>query len=194
MWRWMAAKVARLPELERVFVFGSELWQVASADSDIDVALMPRADSISMRSRRAVLTELIRILTTAHSEEYCLDSEHLSLLQASYPIVRVLHRHSRLSMDISVADRWCVPTNQLILDRLRAAQSSGVSVHSLLMCVKLWSKRRSINDAYRRYLNSFAYTLMLLAYLEWQRMRSKEETLGLAPLLRGFFCILRRNI
>ena len=90
-------------------------------------------------------------------------------------------------MDISIADRWCLPTNRLVQQCIdRCSVVLGLSLRTLIMFIKHWSKRRAINDSYHGLLNSFAFTLMAIHFAQHLIAR-KSEIRNIADFTRGFF-------
>lgn len=95
-------------------------------------------------------------------------------------------------MDISIADRWCLPTNRLVLQCIdRCTDSLKLPIRSLIMLIKHWSKRRAINDSYHGFLNSFGFTLMTIHFAQHLIVRQREDQMvrieNIADLTRGFF-------
>jgi len=180
---WANSKPLRL----RANTFGSELWKVSSRGSDIDVAISVNFSNYRVDKQR-LLGQLLRIISHKDDGEmYLIDREYLSLIEASYPIVRVKHRSSGIEMDISIADRWCLPTNRLVLQCIeRCSKVLQLSIRTLILLIKHWSKRRAINDSYHGLLNSFAFTLMAIHFAQ-SLISRKAAVRSIADLVRGFF-------
>merc|ERR1712228_512025 len=106
-----------------------------------------------------------------------------TLLNASYPIIRITQSKLSLQIDVSIADKFCEPTNDFLSNILSYFESLNIPIKPFIVFIKHWSKQRGINNAYRRYLNSYAYTLLVISFLQ-----SHDCTdLKLAYLVYRFF-------
>jgi len=91
-----------------------------------------------------------------------------SLLHAKYPIIRVNHiRLKHIKFDISIADRYCTRRNQLINEYVDYFwYEHGIPMKKLIVFIKHWTKQRGINNAYRCFLNSFGFTLLIIQFIQ----------------------------
>lgn len=95
-------------------------------------------------------------------------------------------------MDISIADRWCLPTNRLVGQCIdRCSSVLELPLRTLILFIKHWSKRRAINDSYHGLLNSFGFTLMAIHFAQHLIARQENDRMiriqNIADLTRGFF-------
>ena len=82
----------RKPLRLRANTFGSELWRISSKRSDIDIAISVNFSNYRDDKQR-LLDQLLRIISVRDEDEmYLIDRQYLSLIEASYPILRVKHR------------------------------------------------------------------------------------------------------
>eukprot|EP01084_Bolivina_argentea_P294266 506275_1 len=170
-----------------VFVFGSESWNTQSIDSDVDVAIqLPfytnRADKMFL------LQELICALRKKSKKQKNkrLKIVRASLLPAKYQIIRM--ETAEYQFDISIADEYCQRRKQIISAIIEEFNEVEIPIKELIVFIKHWSKQRQINNSYRRYLNSFGYTLLTINYLQFViRNVSDKKYYDLSYLVYGFF-------
>jgi len=81
-----------------------------------------------------------------------------------------------LQIDVSIADKFCTATNDFLSNAIAYFESMDILIKPLIVFVKCWSKRKKINNAYRRYLNSYGYTLLVISFLQSNDCR--DLTLG----------------
>lgn len=90
--RPIPGNVQQRPLRLRANTFGSELWRVSSRGSDIDVAISVNFSNYRVDKQR-LLDQLLRIIANKDAgAQYLIDRDYLSLIEASYPIVRIKHR------------------------------------------------------------------------------------------------------
>ncbi len=164
--------------------FGSEMWNVSCKDSDMDIAISVYFTSHRVHKQQ-LLDKLMHIIS--ENELYVIDSGYIALLNASYPIIRFTHKIYKIQVDISIADRYCLPTNVYILKCINHFQNDlNIPIKKLIIFIKYWSKQRQINDAYHLYLNSFGYLLLTINYIQ-STHRYHRHSRNLVDLIFGFF-------
>eukprot|EP01084_Bolivina_argentea_P129586 228850_1 len=196
MFKYITACVSELQQMKNLknrsirmnaFKFGSELWNVSCRRSDIDIAI-----TVNFKNRRAdkqeLLDDLLQIICSNNETElYIIDEDYIKLLNATYPIIRIQHNIAKIEMDISIADRYCLPTNEYVLKCINKYHNQyKIPIRRLIIFVKYWSKQREINDSYHRYLNSFGYTLMVLYYMKHYILHT-NYSVNISYLIYGFF-------
>eukprot|EP01084_Bolivina_argentea_P061737 112865_1 len=173
-----------------VHKFGSETWGTSiGRDSDIDIAV--RLNFSNRRSDKIyMLQRLSRIISENDSNDHDLLRVQL-LLHAKYPIIRVYHKqYEHIKADISIADRYCLKRNQLIIEYIHYYETQyRFPLKKLIVFIKYWSKQRAINGAYYGYLSSFGYTLMILHFIHYFIIKHYKRKGGasLSTLVCAFF-------
>merc|ERR1719412_2332622 len=148
----------------KLIKFGSAAWGTAWRQSDFDVAIRLNFPN-KISDKKFVLSQLSRVIS--ENDQNGVLMVH-SLLHAKYPIIRVHHiRLKHIKFDISIADRYCMARNQLITEYIEYFEYEyGIPMKKLIVFIKHWSKQRGINNAYRCYLNSFGFTLLILQFVQ----------------------------
>ncbi len=135
-----------------VEVFGSVASGLDIPSSDIDFALL--ADL-----QRPAAGRLLRALTR-HLSARGLPAR---LIPARVPVVQV--SAGGAECDVSVQDALCLHKAAL----LRAYGRADARFRGLFRLTKHWARRRGLNDAFRGTLNSFAYALLTVQFLQTRR-------------------------
>ena len=95
-----------------------------------------------------------------------------TISSARVPVVKMIHKDTKLQCDIAIGNELAVHNTQL----LNAYSNLNPASTLMIMCVKLWAKKRGIGDASNGFLSSYAWTLLALFYL--QRIPSKWNSGG----------------
>jgi DNA polymerase sigma len=142
-------------------IYGSSACGFASHDSDVDldIVLPPyvaaQYDEPTMTlARRNVLRTLDSVL--ARSKKWTSNA----VLNARVPILKVVHRSTGVHLDIACLAKKNDFASMLLADYARTHEC----VIPLVFAIKRWSKCRGIRNPWC--LNSFAFTLMLVQYLQ----------------------------
>jgi len=145
------------------FVFGSEAWNISSWDSDTDIAIR-----LDFRNGRNDKIFLLRSLSRILSENDRNSLLHVQFIEAKYPIIRISHiEHAYIQIDVSIADRYCAIRTELIDKILNHYEVKfGLPMRRLIVFIKHWSKCRGINNSYKCYLNSYAYVLLIIKFVQ----------------------------
>jgi len=148
----------------KVFIFGSESWGTSCLASDIDVAISLHFGH--SRWTKKYLLQHLSALLTANDREGVL--KITTILNAKCPIIRIQHHAlAAVSVDISIADRFCLKRKRLMISLISHFESRlKLPVRKLMIFTKIWSKNRGINDAFGGYLNSFGFALLIVKFLQ----------------------------
>lgn len=84
------------------------------------------------------------------------------VLEARVPVIKMHDRKSKLQVDVCVNNTLAVRNTEL----LKAYVDLDERFRYVCVLVKLWAKRRDLNDAYHGTLSSYAYTLLVIHYLQ----------------------------
>eukprot|EP01083_Nonionella_stella_P026741 73641_1 len=170
----------------RVFVFGSESLKIRTKHSDIDIGIrLPFRTNT--RTKRMFLKQF---MCAINKEQVTIKS----LVRAKYPIIQI-YNADKMQFDVSVADEYCLKTKKIITELFDEFERIHVPVRPLVVFVKYWAKQRGILNAFKRFLNSFGYTILTVNYLQFvthhgllvlERGKRYNDTLWY--LIHGFFC------
>uniref|UniRef100_A0A6B2LCG1 Polynucleotide adenylyltransferase n=1 Tax=Arcella intermedia TaxID=1963864 RepID=A0A6B2LCG1_9EUKA len=137
-----------------------------SENSDIDVSIIAQENEITLLN------------TIADAIESC-KSPYFQIsrvLQARIPLISIVDTLAdNLQLDLSI---WK-------LDKLEIAKvfeaylSIDERVTPLIYAVRVWSKARKINNAYTGWINSFGWTVMVVAFLQINSVVPQIEELDL---------------
>lgn len=145
-------------------IYGSAGNGLGLRSADVDMSLCLPKDASSPRrykggdegSARVVLTRLSEIAT-------CNNLEVMGMfLDARVPVIKMRDPASNLHVDVCVNNMLAIRNTQL----LKAYADLDERFRYLCMLVKMWAKRRDLNDAYNGTLSSYAYTLLVIHYLQ----------------------------
>lgn len=112
------------------------------------------------------------------------------LVRANVPIIKLVDSQTGLHCDVSVRNEVAL-TNTKFIDRHVKMSPCCLP---LLNLIKFWAKRRGINEPSRSTLSSFTLNLLVIHYLQQERVLPVLGTTffqtsknGLGELLLGFF-------
>lgn len=84
------------------------------------------------------------------------------VLEARVPVIKMQDPVSKLQVDVCVNNTLAVRNTEL----LKAYVDLDERFRYVCVLVKRWAKRRDLNDAYHGTLSSYAYTLLVIHYLQ----------------------------
>jgi non-canonical poly(A) RNA polymerase PAPD5/7 len=184
-------------------VFGSELTGLLLPTSDIDIALL--------NCRRGELQVLRALAAGIREAGMCSQIEVVA--NAKVPIVKMEHKHTRISVDISVNTDSGLKTGQIMLQYIKDAPALKplalvlkmflVSVTrervSLLMSDCALQIQRKLNESYLGGIGSFMLVLMIMFSIQskihhagMKGLKSRSKNLGF--LLMDFFDLFGRRL
>ena len=172
-------------------VFGSSKNGLSFSSSDVDISLnlkdfehlnliegisleTLKADAIfeektdiDMKSEQELLRNLksegllvLRLAQLFRSSDLFQQVE--SICSARVPLLKLVHKETGIQCDIAIGNNLAVHNTQL----LKAYCDLDPKIQSIVLCIKLWAKRRKIGDASDGFLSSYAWTLLVLYYLQ----------------------------
>lgn len=155
--------LAEWPNAE-LYIYGSAGNGLGLKSADVDMSLCIPRDVSSPRayqggdngSARLVLMRLSDIMIENNVDVLGM------FLDARVPVIKMRDRISCLHVDVCVNNMLAVRNTEL----LKAYVNLDERFRYLCMLVKLWAKRRDLNDAYNGTLSSYAYTLLVIHYLQ----------------------------
>uniref|UniRef100_A0A7S0JXP7 PAP-associated domain-containing protein n=1 Tax=Cafeteria roenbergensis TaxID=33653 RepID=A0A7S0JXP7_CAFRO len=186
--RELASKVFLPSKGVRVAAFGSAVTGLATRGSDVDVVLVGHSGEDSktadeIRSAKesdkrgdgsspliySLLMELNR-----SDRVFRLDGHRP---HAKVPVLKLTHRPSNTNIDVVCNNVLGVHNSRL----LRAYMTFDVLQRPLALAsiVKLWARRRNINDSTQDTLSSYAYTLMVVFFLQQRGVLPNLQAPGL---------------
>ncbi|GBG26726.1 PolyA RNA polymerase GLD2 [Hondaea fermentalgiana] len=170
-----------LSDIEQGTPVGVEIFGSAAsglnfrASADIDFSLISVAERLANfqgDQRGAAVAEerthsraiAIAALALSASPQFAIQDV---ILTSRVPIVKCIHIASGLACDVASGNSIALQNTQL----LRAYSEVDPRARSLIYAVKFWAKRRGICDASLGTLSSYAWTLMVIFFLQQTRDR-----------------------
>mmetsp|Transcript_1092 Transcript_1092/g.3399 ORF Transcript_1092/g.3399 Transcript_1092/m.3399 type:complete len:437 (-) Transcript_1092:1187-2497(-) len=154
---------------EKLHRFGSVVSGLSLPGGDLDVCLLQYANPIQSQ-RRAMRTTLQAMKKHGWSDL-------MPLPHASVPIIKFRHTRLGITGDLSFGSRDGIVNSFL----LKAYSELQPKFRDLTLLIKLWAKRRRVGDASKGYLSSYAWTLLVLFYLQ---STSAIPVIDVVPALR----------
>lgn len=145
-------------------VYGSAGNGLGLRSADVDMSLyMPKsvAAALGREKGRPHPPKLIleRLATLMEENDMIILNQ---LLDARVPVIKMQDPVSKLQVDVCINNILAVKNTQL----LKAYVDLDERFRYVCILVKLWAKRRELNDAYTGTLSSYAYTLLVIHYLQ----------------------------
>lgn len=146
-------------------IYGSAGNGLGLRSADVDMSLyMPKevADAHARKNAQPGHSPkqiLARLAIIMQQNNMVILSE---LLDARVPVIKMMDTTSSLQVDVCVNNILAVRNTEL----LNAYVDLDERFRYVCVLVKLWAKRRELNDAYHGTLSSYAYTLMVINYLQ----------------------------
>ena len=145
--------------------FGSSANGFGTGSSDLDLCLMMQgvegckeaalADKTQMQSIKEVFESVVSRKPPGFS---IIDI----VMSARIPIMKLRHDESGIHVDVCVNNHLAISNTKL----LRQYAEFDARVRPLVVAVKTWAKHRGCNDARNSTLSSYAWTLLVLHYLQ----------------------------
>ncbi|CEM39480.1 unnamed protein product [Vitrella brassicaformis CCMP3155] len=156
------AQILRALDLPyEVQVFGSFVNGFKSSASDVDVVLLSRTTPPTPCSKTQVLTKIANYLESNDGPAHGF-TNLTRILQARVPLLKITHEQSGLEVDLCVENRLGVHNSRL----LATYSQVDPRVSDLGRLVKAWAKDRQIVGSADGTLNSYAYMLLAIFYLQ----------------------------
>lgn len=145
-------------------VYGSAGNGLGMRSADVDMSLyMPPEIKIThgcedgKACRPKVILARLATIMAEHQMEIL-----SKVLDARVPVIKMFDPVSKLQVDVCVNNILAVENTAL----LKAYVDLDERFRYVCILVKLWAKRRDLNDAYHGTLSSYAYTLLVIHYLQ----------------------------
>jgi len=143
-----------------VYIVGSSLNGFGSKDSDMDICLMLTCKEIDQR------TDGVQILTLVEESFRKLPLvKSQKLIEAKVPILRVTFNppYDDITVDLNANNPVGIKNTHM----LYYYAHWDWRVRPLVLVVKEWARKQSINDAMRSTLSSYSLVLMVIHYLQY---------------------------
>lgn len=147
-----------------IHVYGSAGNGLGLRSADVDMSLyIPRAVGAAHGREKghvdAPKVILARLAAIMEQNDLTILGK---FLDARVPVIKMLDPVSKLQVDVCVNNMLAVRNTEL----LKAYVDLDERFRYVCILVKLWAKRRDLNDAYHGTLSSYAYTLLVIHYLQ----------------------------
>jgi hypothetical protein len=164
--RWPEAMVSQ---------FGSSASGLSLKAADVDVCIVfaqrrapaaaqpegaadpteePEAD---MHRQRKFVPEALRALRK--SGEFSVLS---SVLRARVPVIHLKHRRTGVKCDLAIGNELGVLNTSLLATYARLDERA----RELMLCVKVWAKRKQVSDASLGFLSSYTWVVLSICFLQ----------------------------
>lgn len=145
-------------------VYGSAGNGLALRSADLDMSLhMPHEVAAAHGREQGVPDSpkiiLARLAAIMKENDVVILSK---ILDARVPVIKMQDPVSKLQVDVCVNNTLAVRNTEL----LKAYVDLDERFRYVCILVKLWAKRRDLNDTYHGTLSSYAYTLLVIHYLQ----------------------------
>lgn len=145
-------------------VYGSAGNGLAMESADVDMSLYMPKSFPNKNGHKGGLSEppkviLARFAALMEQNNMTIQSK---LLEARVPVIKMQDPITELHVDVCVNNILAVKNTELI----KAYVDLDERFRYVCVLVKLWAKRRDLNDAYLGTLSSYAYTLLVIHYLQ----------------------------
>lgn len=169
--------------LASVHVFGSQLTEIITPSSDLDIAILdvPEEEGKNHVDLLNKLADRIKQLKIISYVEV--------ISSAKVPIIKFDHLQTKISVDICINNASGLETGKLIQDYVR----DFPALRPLTMVLKVFLSQRRLNDTYSGGIGSFVLVCMIVSCLQMrsqlERLRGLSITCNLAALLVDFFAL-----
>lgn len=148
-----------------ITVTGAQLADSITALSLIDMDLCCLINRSGDQEVHPSASELVEMLSKVIREET--DFNVLALPKARIPIIKISRGSTselpyEISCDIGFENRLALENTRLLLSY---AMVDPPRLRTLVLFLKVWTKRRKLNSPYTGTLSSYGYTLLVLFYL-----------------------------
>lgn len=145
-------------------VYGSAGNGLGLRSADLDMSLYMPKEVAARHGRTPGVADppkviLARLATIMEENNIAVLS---TVLEARVPVIKMHDPKSKLQVDVCVNNILAVRNTEL----LKAYVDLDERFRYVCVLVKLWAKRRDLNDAYHGTLSSYAYTLLVIHYLQ----------------------------
>jgi len=142
-----------------LFIFGSTFNGFGGDKCDVDMCLFPQgARGYQDKQKLSIVRSLLR----KHCSQFI--RGHIELIPAKVPILKFQDKEGGLEVDLSVDNPTSIRNTHL----LYYYSKCDYRVRPLVLAVKLWAKNYGINEARFQTLSSYALTVMVIHYLQYE--------------------------
>ena len=151
----------------KVYLFGSTFSGLGMKGCDIDVYVETNIKNFS--ESEAVQRMANRLKTFQSSFENVVD-----IPNARVPIVKFSHIQTSLRCDISFKNQLSVLNTQFI----KSCMDYDPRIRPITMCIRFWAMKYNLSgNGLEQKVNNYALTLMIIFYLQTQRMLPSVKSL-----------------
>ena len=196
-------------DMDDIIFYGSFAHNINTKYSDVDIALPLDSDLIDTftdDNKRIVYCKILKQFTSLlfvyqkHYHNLKYKFIITPILHCRTPLIKLYEPKSDIHIDISIEKK----NTKLITKLIKYYTDFDDRVPVFLISIKHWGKRRSINDGFKRYPNSFGWTLICIKYLQeikppilpyiidedtwkFEDINSNDNKWNLLELMIGFF-------
>lgn len=161
LWRYLFMCIRKAFPRFSLYLVGSTISGFASDNSDVDMCLVCRANTIPFDMRGEALFQLGQL------KNYFMNIntyfEEFSVIQAKVPILRFRDSTNQIVVDLNYNN--CVGIRNTHL--LYCYSQLDWRLRPLTLVVKLWAQHHNINDAKNMTISSYSLVLMVIHFLQY---------------------------
>lgn len=161
LWRYLFMCIRKAFPRFSLYLVGSTISGFASDNSDVDMCLVCRANTIPFDMRGEALFQLGQL------KNYFMNIntyfEEFSVIQAKVPILRFRDCTNHIVVDLNYNN--CVGIRNTHL--LYCYSQLDWRLRPLTLVVKLWAQHHNINDAKNMTISSYSLVLMVIHFLQY---------------------------
>lgn len=161
LWRYLFMCIRKAFPRFSLYLVGSTISGFASDNSDVDMCLVCRANTIPFDMRGEALFQLGQL------KNYFMNIntyfEEFSVIQAKVPILRFRDSTNCIVVDLNYNN--CVGIRNTHL--LYCYSQLDWRLRPLTLVVKLWAQHHNINDAKNMTISSYSLVLMVIHFLQY---------------------------
>ncbi|XP_018667665.2 terminal uridylyltransferase 7-like [Ciona intestinalis] len=136
-------------------LFGSSVNGFGSKDSDVDVCLS-NLPNTKQNKQRKHFEQIVRCL------KKCKQFNDVEYIHSRVPIIKCIHKKSSLHFEFSLNNEWPIYNSNLLHRYSKIDERCLVLVH----LIKYLVKQCNVVGPFHGYMSSYAYTIMVLFYLQ----------------------------
>ncbi|XP_053695202.1 poly(A) RNA polymerase gld-2 homolog B-like [Sabethes cyaneus] len=161
LWRYLFLSIRKAFPRFSLYMVGSTIAGYASDNSDVDMCLVCRSNSVPFDMRGEALFQLGQL------KNYFMNIstffEEFSVIQAKVPILRFRDATSSVVVDLNYNN--CVGIRNTHL--LFCYSQLDWRVRPLTLVAKMWAQHHNINDAKNMTISSYSLVLMVIHFLQY---------------------------
>ena len=153
-----------------VYLFGSSATKLDECGSDIDLYLTtPKHLSLSIQGEWQLFEQLSKELEINKYKNKQNRLKIINIFNCTVPIIKINDEINNIKVDISFGKQ--IENAKIVkLLNLFCDYKNDLRIRQLIISIKYWSRQRQLNDATKNKLNSFGFVLLVIKYLQNEKI------------------------